>query len=89
MILIDRKPGVGKGSYPVRTWLAVIGYSSRQASHAGFEGKILTWEVLAYEANCGVSVATLWREMHQLDWWKRISYRKSWISPQHTKKRKE
>lgn len=54
---------------------------------AGFNGKSLTWEMLGYEAQCGVSARTLQREMHQLDWWKCIACRKGWVSPKHAERR--
>ena len=54
---------------------------------AGFDGKTLTWEMLAYEANLNVSPWTMKREMHQLNWWKCIACRKSYVSPDHAKRR--
>ena len=56
---------------------------------AGFDGKSLTWEMLAYECNLDCSAKTLKREMHHLDWWKCIACRKSWTSPSHVKRRVE
>ncbi len=54
---------------------------------AGFEGKSLTWNMLAYEANISVSKSTIQREMHQLDWWRCIACRRGWISPTQAKRR--
>ena len=54
---------------------------------AGFDGKSLTWEMLAYEANLDCSPRTLMRELHQLNWWKCIACTKSWCSPNYAERR--
>ena len=54
---------------------------------AGFDGKTLTWEMLAYELNLDISSWTLKREMNQLDWHRCIACRKGWCSPSHSEQR--
>ena len=64
-----------------------IARCDRLLETAGFDGKTLTWEQLAYEVNIDVSPWTMKREMNILNWHKCITCRKGWCSPDHAVRR--
>jgi hypothetical protein len=55
----------------------------------GVQGRSMTWETLAYEADLDVSVDTIRRAMGTLDYHKCIACRKTWISDDLRKRRKK
>ena len=54
----------------------------------GYQGRSLTWEQLAFEADINVSSRTIRRAMGTMDYRRCIACRKAWVSPQLAEKRK-